>query len=228
MKWTVFDFEFTELLPDFGQPWPMSLHIACGSIMSTGDAWPHVWYERDASFMSETTLIAFVEALIVCANNGHRIVTWGGSSTDWRLLARECPSKEASIRSLALNSIDLPMCACLSIGMMMGLNAACMALGFSLKDAEASASMPEEWRLGHYEKVIQHVSNDAFATMMVLKHAEMTGFLPWISQKGHMKTWDHVVFWSVRECLARDLPPVPFTIAPNFNAKLMARWLLLN
>lgn len=237
MKWTVFDLEFTELLPGLGQDWPPTLRISCGAIFSSGDNWPQVWHEKatDASgtpgdYMSELTLIAFVEKLESLVADGHRIATWGGSATDWRLLVRECPSKADIVKTLALESVDLPMCACMSIGMMMGLNAACMALGFTLKDSEASANVPALWatrNLSTRNQVLQHVSNDAYATMLVLKHAETNGGLPWITLRGQLKLWSPVNFWSVRACLARELPHVPFQIQPQHNAKLLARWLLL-
>ena len=86
--------------------------------------------------MSEATLSAFVTVLESLVASGHKIATWGGSASDWRLLSRECPRKATRIRELALESVDVPMCSCMTIGMMMGLNAACMALGFQLKEPE--------------------------------------------------------------------------------------------
>jgi hypothetical protein len=224
MKWTVFDFEFTQLLPDLGQPWPESLHISCGSIISTGDLWPSVWVENEADFLSEQSLAAFVDLLLVRRMSGHSIATWGGSSSDWRLLMRECPSRASLIKVLALDSIDIPMCSCVSIGVMMGLNSACRGLGFSLKEDVSSSSMPELWR-SNRDAVIQHVSNDSHATLIVLQNALITGLLPWITKRGELKTWD-AKFISVRDCLALELPSVPWTIAPEQNAKLLARWLL--
>ena len=52
MKWTVFDLEFTELLPDLGQPLQTSIHIACASVMSTGDVFPQVWYEFQSTTLN--------------------------------------------------------------------------------------------------------------------------------------------------------------------------------
>lgn len=237
MKWVVFDFEFTELLPPLGQPWPESLHIACASVLCTGETWPQVWYERQAvdapmpgNFMSEATLSAFVTMLEGLVASGHRIATWGGAASDWRLLERECPSKSTEIRELALESVDIPMCSCMTIGMMMGLNAACMALGFQLKEPGASENVPQQWAVATPEtrgKVLQHVSNDSYATMMVLRQAQTANQLPWITQKGLYKTWSPVQLLTVRQCLARELPPVPFEISPTHNAKLLARWLLM-
>lgn len=235
MKWAVFDLEFTELLPKLDVALPNSIHIACASLIATGYTWPEVWYERSnegdmpSDFMSEKTLEAFIDSLALLARD-HTIVTWGGSASDWRLLEKECPKRSNQIRQMALDSVDLPMCSCVTIGMMMGLNAACMALGLSLKDSEASENIPQLWHKGPEARVqvLQHVSNDSFATMLVLKHAETTRSLPWISKKGHYKTWAPVQFLTVKACLARELPNVPFKINPEQNAKILARWLLLN
>ena len=208
-------------------------------MLSTGEAWPSVWYERPvepesqmpADYMTEPTLCAFVDALQEKCLQGYRIATWGGSATDWRILAKECPSRATFIRNMALDSVDIPMCACMAIGTMMGLNAACNALGLSLKEEHASNQVPELWnstenRLQKRHEVLQHVSNDSYATLLVIKHAETSRTLPWISRKGHYKTWTPVNFWSVRTCLQMELPRVPFEIVPTQNAKRMARWLI--
>jgi hypothetical protein len=226
MKWTVFDFEFTHLLPNLGQTWPESLHISCGSIISSGDLFPQVWVENDANYLSEHSLAAFVDLLLFKRISGFSIATWGGSSSDWRLLMRECPSRAPLIKLLALDSIDIPMCSCIEIGVMMGLNSACKGLGFSLKEEFSSASMPDLWNTNR-DAVIQHVSNDSHATLIVLENACNTGQLPWITKRGELKSWT-IHFQSVRVCLTKDLPVVPWTIAPEQNAKLLARWLLLN
>lgn len=236
MKWAAFDLEFTHLLPSLGDELPHELHVSCASIITTGSSWPQVWYERPSvgelpnDFMTPKTLDAFLDYLASLVKNGFLLVTWGGSASDWKILAKELPLRADEIIQLALQSVDVPMCTCMSIGMMMGLNAACMALGFSLKDSEASENVPELWNLRTMEsrlKVLQHVSNDAYATLMVVKNAETSGTLAWISQKGHYKTWSPVHFLSVKSCLSKELPNVPFTIGPAHNAKILARWLLL-
>jgi hypothetical protein len=242
MKWVVFDFEFTELLPphDAPEPWASSVQIACAALYCTNEAWPQVWYERAENgahqaapehHMSESTLSAFVSALQEKLREGYSIGTWGGAGSDWRMLCKECPSREADIRALAMASVDVPMASCMSIGMMMGLNAACRALGVALKDTEASASVPDLWTAGGPQgrfKALQHVSNDAYATLLVIKQAESSGSLPWVTQRGIIKTWSPVKFLTVAECLRMELPPVPFTIGPNMNPKILARWLFLN
>ena len=233
MKWTVFDLEFTELLPDIGQPLRTSIHIACASIMSTGDIFPQVWYEfqpttlEPGPFLSESTVRAFIATLVEKKNSGHTIVTWGGSSSDFKLLAKES-RQDQLVRSLALDSIDIPMCACMAIGTMMGLNAASSALGLNLKESGSSKDVPEIWKLpGRRHEVIQHVSNDAFATMAVLDSLVRTSQLNWITQRGQLRTWHLQGLWTVRDCLAKELPVMPYTILPQFNAKILARWLLL-
>lgn len=229
MKWTVFDFEFSSLLPQIG-PWPNDLHIICASMLSTGDEHPEVWHECIdlASYLSEQTLEAFVDKLLIKYTSGHRLVTWGGSATDWRMLYKECPSKATTIKLLALDSVDVPMCSCISIGTMMGLNAACKALGFTMKDDSSSADVPRQWASGSEGRkaVLQHVSNDAHATLLVVETAYEKKSLCWLTPKNILKSWTFTEFLTVKECLAKELPNVPWIIGPNQNAKLMARWIL--
>lgn len=227
MRWTVFDLEFTELMPNQNETWNTNLHVACASVLSTDEVWPQVWHESDGNHMSVPTLEAFIDTLVQKAQTS-TLVTWGGSASDWRVLAVECPSRKEVVCTLALNSIDIPMCACMCIGMMMGLNAACKALGFTLKDSESSMSVPDMWRSESMRhSVLQHVSNDSFATMLVLKQAESSLILPWITRKGDRREWRDVQLITVSECLKKELPCVPFVIGPSMNAKLMARWLIV-
>jgi hypothetical protein len=234
MKWAVFDLEFTELLPEASEvPWAPDVHIACAAVMTTEAQWPQVWHEAGpaAHSMSQSTLKAFVEHLEALVDKGHNIVTWGGSASDWRMLAKELrdvPHMDRRIRTLALNSYDVPMCSAMAIGMMMGLQAASAALGLALKTDSSSATVPSLWACRETRpKVLQHVSNDAYATMLVLCAALQTCQLHWVTQKGHLKTWHAVELIPVRECLKRELPSVPFPIGPSHNPKILARWLLL-
>jgi len=237
MKWTVFDLEFTELLPEIDNPLQDNLHIACGSIMSTGDVFPQVWYEllpgsiEPGQFMSSLTVNAFVQTLLEKGASGHTIVTWGGSSSDFRVLAKECPQLMTEIRELSLASVDIPMCTCMSIGTMMSLNSACAAIGLNLKESGSSKQVPQTWQdLDRRHEVIQHVSNDAYATMAVLDALLRNSKLYWITLRGQVRVWDlpDQTLWTVRECLAKELPIVPYAILPHMNAKILARWLLLN
>jgi len=227
--WTVFDLEFTELLE-----WQDNIHIACASILSSDESVPQVWYEQDNSdYLSVSTIEAFVDELHKKSQT-NTLVTWGGSASDWRMLYRECPTRSALIRELALKSVDVPMCSCMAIGTMMGLNAACSGLGLTIKESDDSKLVPDLWRrsdnldetLERRFKVLQHVSNDAYGTLQVVQQAEHSKTLPWITKKNQLKIWNNVVFLTVAECLKKELPSVGFPIGPNQNAKLMARWLV--
>ena len=227
-KWTVFDFEFNQLLPEIGQEWPSDLHIICGSIFSSEDPFPSVWHESSGTHMSSDTLESFLDFLFMKLSEGFTICTWGGSATDFRMFAKECPRRIQDVKFLALESVDVPLCACLSLGTMMGLNAACKAIGFQLKDEMSSQEIPAMWIQEDLRfKVLQHVSNDSYATLKVIEEAEKHKNLAWITQKGFVKYWNNIIFWNVRECLQKELPKVPWTILPNQNGKLMARWLFI-
>jgi len=225
-QWTVFDLEFTDLIQT---PLQETLHIACASIFSTGDTFPQVWYEDNSElYLSETTLVAFIQTLQQLESQGHTIVTWGGSSSDWKLLHKECPSLQTEIISMALRSVDIPMCSCMAIGTMMGLSSAAEAIGFKFKEESDSKEVPALWRSQNSEdklKVLQHVSNDSYATMQVLLRSLEKKILPWISKKLEVKYWYNVEYCTVSECLQKELPKVPFPILSHQNPKLLARWL---
>jgi len=247
--WTVFDLEYTELVQN---PLQSTIHISCASVYSSHDAWPQVWYEQCTStnntefpgnYMSEVTLEAFVDHLDYCSKIS-KIVSWGGSASDWKLLYKECPSKRQLIKQLALQSIDIPLCSFMSIGQMMGLKSACSAIGLTLKEESDSSDVVFYWKLcaccaskpsielpckaciESRKKVIQHVSNDSYGTYTVLLGAIQNGALPWITKKNQLKTWSPLQLCTVAQCLQKEVPKVPWIIDPSQNAKLLARWLI--
>lgn len=235
MKWAVFDLEFTALLPETtASPWAPDVHILCASIMTTDDPWPKVWYEHGragmpADFMLTRTTEAFVRELSRLDSLGYTLVTWGGTASDWRMLAKEAPNMRHIVKALAMNSVDVPFCAFMQMGMMMGLNAACKALGMGFKNDSDSTLVPLRWTTASERpSVLQHVCNDSYATMMLVRLVESTASMAWITQRGHIRSWTPAHLWTVKECLQRPLPVTPYPIADNVNGKLLARWLIFD
>lgn len=200
--------------------------------MTSDDMWPKVWFERGhaglpAEFMLPRTTEDFVRELSRLDALGYVLVTWGGTASDWRMLAKEVPHMRASVNALAMNSVDVPFCAFMQMGMMMGLNSACKALGWSLKSENDSTLVPLKWSTpSERTSVLQHVCNDSYATMMLVRLVATSSTMAWVTQRGHVRSWTPALLWTVKECLQRPLPTTPFPIADNVNGKLLARWLI--
>lgn len=111
MKCVVLDLEFTDLVPDEDSDFETSdICIACAAtVLSDPGASPMVW-KPDSLEMSMTSeliegLLNYLEAI---TSMGYILVTWGGMSSDFRMLQKVCPIADQRIERLALQSVDIP------------------------------------------------------------------------------------------------------------------------
>jgi hypothetical protein len=219
-KFVAFDLEFHEA--------PNGIQILCAASMSTDDAVPFVWFDNDnghiADSLSEYTLANFVQFLMSKVNEGFCIVTWGGVGADFRHLCKLLPGLASEIKTLCLNSVDVPFASGSSIGMMMGLGSAAQALGIGKKTND-SATIPSLWTSSRHE-VLQHVSTDTYLTVAVVRNAIAHNELHWITSRGIRKTWCPAKLVTVRACLQMPLPNVPFQLQDCMNPKMLSRWIL--
>lgn len=222
-KYVVFDLEFTKLVDGMDH----DLHIACASTMSSSDKSPFVWYsQRDneiCEYMNKTNLFQFVNYLHTMNNAGYTIITWGGTASDFRILAKEVPEYDKLLVQLCLKHIDIPFCAASHIGMMMGLGATSKGLQFEEKCAN-SKDIPEMWT-SDKSSVLKHVSTDALLTMQIVNHIIANNTIKWYTQKGTIRTWSPCILLCVSDCLLMPLPNVPFPIADTMNPKLTSKWM---
>lgn len=222
-KYIVFDLEFTKLLDGNDE----DLHIACASSMSSTEISPYLWYSQGANgiapYMNKSTLFHFVNYLQSMQQAGYIIVTWGGTASDFRILAKEIPEYAKLLVQLCLYHIDIPFCAASHIGMMMGLSAACK--GFNVEDkCSNSKDIPEIWKTDK-QKVLEHVSTDSALTLLVLQQIISTKSIRWLTQKGTIRVWTPCSLLPVNVCLLMPLPTVPYQIQDSMNPKLTSKWM---
>jgi hypothetical protein len=201
--------------------------------------------------LEECDLVKLVEFLEGAASRGAALVSWGGTSSDWRVLHDRFSSAELKQRIKALTKahVDIPLIACAASGMMMGLEASRqgMQIGAALRTLE-SAAVPGFWRsreLPLQTLVLQHVAEEAFHTAAIysaLLARGRAGALPtltWVTRRRKLRSLtlqlsanfsgssgsSSSTLPSVSECLTWAPPRTDFPIPPQFEVLAQTAWL---
>lgn len=109
MKCVVLDLEFTDLVPEEALE-VSALRIACAAtLLSDSGQNPLLWTpDENVEALSIDILVHLIAYLQTMTSMGYTLVTWGGMSSDFRMLCKECPHLKSTIQQLALQSIDVP------------------------------------------------------------------------------------------------------------------------
>lgn len=247
-----FDLEMSGLLPQ-GE-WPADgsspVRILCAATARVGSKGeePHVrtWHNTAAAYsfplpwMGAVDLCALLDYLWEAVGRGETVVSWGGLSSDWRVLAAEIrdhsPLHAARCAVLARAHVDIAFAAATSLGGMMGLRAACAGMGLETKHPDSSAMVPMLWAVGQGGFVLAHVAADALATAQVYAGMFQGGGQPqlsWLTARGTVATWyapwlsdgGKARLLTVDECLARPIAKTKYEVPPHMAREAQAGWL---
>lgn len=145
MKCVVLDLEFTELVPDDNLE-TSNLQIACAATLLSDCFEPMIWAPSEhESCLNAGVLAHLISYLMTMTQMGYQLVTWGGMSSDFRMLVKECPLMKASIQMLARSSLDIPFVSACTQGMMMSLSSVAQAMGLPDKIEGSSKDVPMLW-----------------------------------------------------------------------------------
>ena len=192
--------------------------------------------------------IGDIEALVTylqqCSAQGAVLVTWGGTASDWKILHGAVPQEMRQVVvQLAREHVDIPLAACATSGMMMGLSATCqgMHIGGGARGVE-SAAVPAFWssrELPLQYLVLQHVAEDAYNTgsiyLALFTQAQLVApVLTWITQRKRSRSialprclgaQGGYRLPRVQECMTWDAPHTEFTVPEMFKHGNQAAWL---
>lgn len=214
--------------------------ITCGSMYSDGGG-SKLYYSigHDGvpiAAMRCEDLGVFVDDLFLHVNNGAMIVSWGGCAVDFRALFSNLVGdyvRQMKVLSMIEGHIDIPICSATDMGVMMGLDAACKGMNIGSKEFK-SVSAPDDWKMGRYEQVLDHVKNDAIFTMKVYNaiFTHNPPCLMWTSKSNKKKQWycswkfdgRQIRLLTVNECLQRKTPKTKFPILPGMDRDEAVRW----
>lgn len=135
-----------------------------------------------AAWMSRDYANGILDKLIDAHKAGYHLVTWNGTSFDWRLLAQET-GRHHDCKRLALASID-PMFQVVGIrGYPVGLQKVAETLGLGSK-TQSGANAPAMWEAGLYQEVLDYVAMDAELLGRVVNHIVLHRHIKWTSSSG--------------------------------------------
>lgn len=205
---------------------------------------PRLWTRTDAqgkyAALRESDLLELIDFFEGAVQRGVALVSWGGTSSDWRVLHDSFSSAELKerIKALAKAHVDIPLIACASSGMMMGLEAARQGMQIgALHRTLESAAVPGFWRsreLPLQTLVLQHVAEDAFHTAAIYAAllARAVPTLTWVTRRRKLRTLtlqsssqSPSTLPSVAECLTWSPPRTDFPIPPQFEVLAQTAWL---
>jgi len=227
-KFVTFDIETTR---HFSKAWmendadTSGPPIACVGAV-TSDGRERVWVAAsDAVCLSVSDARSIVRYLKRKAQSGYVVVTWGGTATDWRLLAEACshPLYTEECKELALRAVDVPFLSLCATGYMFSLESAALANGLPNKSI-ASDTIPSLWECDR-AAVVAHVMNDALMTACVysacLQRAQDgRALMTWVtSRRGRRSVLlptqtdadGTLALACIQDALSLPMPDVPFT-----------------
>lgn len=188
--------------------------------------------------LSTTSLESLIETLWAAHCFGTVLLTWGGTGSDWKKLIVAAPQHTDKIKEMALNSVDIPLIAAASTGMMMGLNSAAVGMGLGPQPSCESIDVPSFWKGGAQKQfmVVDHVRWDAWACAQIFQKLMLHDHRPqlsWMTQKSGLRsirlrrekileTWGlprvyHILKW--------EKPVTAFTVPDHLDPEKMYEWL---
>jgi hypothetical protein len=190
--------------------------------------------------LSSTSLESLIETLWAAHCFGTVILTWGGTGSDWKKLAKAAPQHADKIKEMALNSVDIPLIAGASTGMMMGLSAAAVGMGLGPQPSCDSIDVPAFWKgdVAKQNMVVDHVRWDAWACaqiysrlMLQINHARPQ--LSWMTQKSGVRSIrlrkekidDEWALPRIHHILEWEKPVTAFIVPDHLEPSKMLQWL---
>ena len=191
--------------------------------------------------LSPTLIDALIDTLYAAFKGGTRIVTWGGTGTDWKALLKASPHKEDMIKELARGSIDIPLVSVAHNGMMQSLVSTAYAMGLVQRSGcDLSADVPKLWAGGIQSQmqVLDHVQWDAWATAQIFHRLHLAAQygrpqLTWSTQRSglrsvrlqRVKTEKGWSLPSVSDVMTWPVPVCKFSIPDHLHPLQFTSWL---
>ncbi len=202
MKFASFDLESANAMPDNVVSYDEyfdELGISCAAVALTDQDDIVFWYSEEKGPMPRHECKEVVEDLQQLVKDGYTIVTWNGTSFDFRLLAIESGMFE-ECANLALHHIDMMLYVTFTKGWRLGLQAALEGAGLEGKLHEVTlndgtiitdmggAKAPAMWEAGEREAVLSYLEEDVIQPLNLIHHIANTRTIDWISGSGNAQS----------------------------------------
>lgn len=218
------------------------LGITCAAMVQVDDAGnigePRCWQGAEtelgdyAPTMTSAEASAMLDELLYWQARGGQVVTWNGTSFDWRVLAATLAGEPAAVgrvKRLALSHIDPAFTMFCHKGFMIGLTTAAAGLGVAGKlDGMTGVEAVTAWQEGRerQELVLRYVGQDCVALALVYRAAlKLQGF-DWQAKSGRFNSWRCATLaLTVAEALRVPEPDTSWMHEPRTRAELVG-WAL--
>lgn len=202
-KYLAFDIETAKILPEVAGDLlaHRPLGICCAATLAADEDEPQRFYSVESdgtpsSQMRREDLSTLVDVLLEKTQTGYTIVTHNGLGFDFDVLAEES-SRFEDCKQLALGHVDMMFHLFCEKGFGVGLNAAAKVLGLS-KPADVDGSVvPQLWKGGDHQRVLDYVGQDCRLTMDVAVTSEKHRAFRWMTRKGSIAYFDIPSGWLI-------------------------------
>jgi len=232
-RYLSFDMETAKVLPadtkDLLQHRPLG--IACATAVAEDDTtnsfrW-NGWdiSKRPANQMTPKEAEQLVIDLMDLSAKGYTLLTWGGTSFDFDVLAEES-GRVNECASLAKNHVDMLFHIFCSLGYPVSLQKAAEGMRLSGKKTGISGALaPSMWAAGQYEEVLEYCMRDSNLTLQIAKQCERSRQFAWITQRGTTRQLALPNGWlTVQEAYHLPLPDISWMEDPKSRDDII-RWL---
>jgi len=136
-----------------------------------------------ATTLAPATVCSIIATLWAYFQHGARLVTWGGTATDWPVLARcaQHPTAAMQCAAMAQVAVDLPFTLLCQRGYMVGLEAASRGAGLRNGKPISSKASASAWTADGAESVVALCVSDAINTVTLLHMAQTLQVLKWLA-----------------------------------------------
>jgi hypothetical protein len=233
-QYLAFDIETAKEVPgdDFNWRPHRPLGISCAATLASDEDKPLLWYGKTQEGapdkrMSQEDAQGLVQYLSDRAARGFKILTWNGLGFDFEVLAEES-GMVAHCGECALGHVDMMFHVVCSLGYPVALNKAAQGVGMPGKPPGMSGEKaPQLWAQGHFEEVLEYVSQDVRIAMQIAQTCEQRRKFEWITRKGTKTSMPLTNGWlTVREALRLPEPDTSWMSTPlsrrDFTAWLPA------
>ena len=231
-KYLAFDIETAKVLPrdvpDILAHRPLG--ICCAAALGTDKTMPQLFYSKDASGipsaqMCKDDLSGLVDFLTDQVNNGYTIVTHNGLGFDFDILAEES-GRLSDCRKLAVAHVDMMFQVFCCKGFCVGLDPAGKAIGIGKPDGVEGWKVPQLWKDGKCETVLNYVSQDCRIALEVAEKSEQQRSFSWITQRGTVSDLALPKGWlTVQDAMKLPLPDTSWMKTPPWPQSKFTKWL---
>ncbi len=235
-KFATFDLETAKPLPedelketDYGE-----LGITCAAVAFTDKEDLLMWY-KEMDKLSKKDCTEMVNELTEMVEEGYKLVTWNGTSFDFRVLAEESGMfKECA--NLALNHLDAMLYVTFRKGWYLGLQKALEGAGLegklkevtladgSILEEMSGAIAPELWFKGEHEAVLAYLEQDVIGLLQFIHHLHDVRTIKWASNAGNPQSVRVPNICTVKECFGFSVPDTSWMDDPP-TRKQFVKWM---